>query len=97
MLAPGEVNEALAHKPETVNSDPYGEGWMIAVRLAAPAELSAATTISSTVIIASSSMLVGFTPWPPKNTISEFMTENAAIAPNHPAPFFANAMTASAG
>jgi glycine cleavage system H protein len=28
-----EVNAALAKKPEIVNSDPYGEGWMIAVRL----------------------------------------------------------------
>jgi glycine cleavage system H protein len=35
------VNEALARKPETVNSDPYGGGWMITLRLAAPAELDA--------------------------------------------------------
>jgi glycine cleavage system H protein len=28
-----EVNTALAQRPETVNSDPYGEGWMIAVKL----------------------------------------------------------------
>ena len=27
-----EVNAALAKKPETVNSDPYGEGWMIVVK-----------------------------------------------------------------
>ena len=26
------VNEALAGSPELVNSDPYGEGWMIRVR-----------------------------------------------------------------
>ena len=35
--AAGEViaiNAALADKPELVNSDPYGEGWMIRVRLA---------------------------------------------------------------
>ncbi len=28
------VNEALENAPETVNQDPYGEGWMIRVRLA---------------------------------------------------------------
>ena len=25
----GEVNEALADTPETINSDPYGEGWIV--------------------------------------------------------------------
>lgn len=29
-----EVNEALNDTPETVNSDPYGAGWMVRVRLA---------------------------------------------------------------
>ena len=33
------VNDALAASPEIVNSDPYGEGWMIQVRLAADADL----------------------------------------------------------
>ena len=28
-----EVNEALNSAPETVNADPYGEGWMVKVRL----------------------------------------------------------------
>src|SRR5512145_2350042 len=36
-----ETNAALAKKPETVNSDPYGEGWMIVVKLAKPSELDA--------------------------------------------------------
>ena len=27
-----EVNEALNDSPEKVNSDPYGEGWMIKIR-----------------------------------------------------------------
>ena len=31
------INDALADKPELVNNDPYGEGWMIRVRLADPA------------------------------------------------------------
>ena len=38
----GEVtaaNDALAGSPELVNSDPYGEGWMLRLRLSAPAEL----------------------------------------------------------
>lgn len=28
-----EVNEALTDKPELVNTDPYGDGWMIRMRL----------------------------------------------------------------
>jgi glycine cleavage system H protein len=28
-----EVNEALSDKPELVNTDPYGDGWMIKIRL----------------------------------------------------------------
>lgn len=32
------VNEALADAPERVNEDPYGEGWLIKVRLSDPAE-----------------------------------------------------------
>lgn len=28
-----EVNPALADNPEAVNSDPYGEGWMVKVKL----------------------------------------------------------------
>lgn len=32
------VNEALADSPETVNDDPYGEGWMVRVRLSDPSE-----------------------------------------------------------
>jgi glycine cleavage system H protein len=33
-----EVNPVLTEKPETINEDPYGEGWMIKVRLTDPAE-----------------------------------------------------------
>ena len=33
------VNDALADTPETVNEDPYGEGWMIRVKMADPAQL----------------------------------------------------------
>ena len=28
-----EVNEALSDNPETVNRDPFGDGWLIKVRL----------------------------------------------------------------
>lgn len=34
-----EVNEALADAPETVNSDPYGDGWMIKIKLSNPSEI----------------------------------------------------------
>ena len=33
-----EVNEALGDKPEVLNDDPYGEGWMVKVRLADPSQ-----------------------------------------------------------
>ena len=35
------VNEALADKPETINEDPYGEGWLVKVKLTDPAEADA--------------------------------------------------------
>jgi len=34
-----EINEVLRDAPETINSDPYGEGWMIKIRLSDNAEL----------------------------------------------------------
>ena len=33
-----EVNEALEDTPEAINDDPYGEGWMVKVRLSDPSE-----------------------------------------------------------
>ncbi len=38
----GEIiafNEALEDEPEKVNSDPYGEGWMIKIKLSDPSEI----------------------------------------------------------
>jgi len=32
------VNEALDDSPETINEDPYGEGWLVRVKLTQPAE-----------------------------------------------------------
>jgi glycine cleavage system H protein len=34
-----EFNEILEDAPEKVNTDPYGEGWMIKVRLSSPSEI----------------------------------------------------------
>ena len=34
-----EVNSALTSAPELINSDPYGEGWLIKLRLSDPSEL----------------------------------------------------------
>jgi glycine cleavage system H protein len=32
------VNGVLADKPETINEDPYGEGWLVKVKLSDPSE-----------------------------------------------------------
>ena len=34
-----EFNESLEEEPEKVNSDPYGEGWMIKVKISDPSEI----------------------------------------------------------
>ena len=39
-----EFNEALADAPETVNNDPYGEGWIIKVQVANPADIDGLLT-----------------------------------------------------
>jgi len=36
-----EVNRAVADAPETVNDDPYGDGWLVRVRLTDPGEAAA--------------------------------------------------------
>ena len=39
----GEVigfNESLESEPEKVNSDPYGEGWMIKIKISNPEEIN---------------------------------------------------------
>lgn len=36
-----EVNEALADTPDRINEDPYGEGWLVRVKLTGPAESEA--------------------------------------------------------
>lgn len=39
-----EVNSALEQKPELVNQDPYGQGWMILVKVRNQKELDALMT-----------------------------------------------------
>jgi len=34
-----DVNDDLAESPEAVNEDPYGDGWLIKVRVSDPADL----------------------------------------------------------
>ena len=34
-----EINDALLDAPETINTDPYEEGWLIKIELSDPAEL----------------------------------------------------------
>ncbi|HEU6445700.1 MAG TPA: glycine cleavage system protein GcvH [Gaiellaceae bacterium] len=33
-----EVNQKIVDAPETVNDDPYGEGWLVRIRLSDPSE-----------------------------------------------------------
>ena len=35
-----EVNEKLESEPELVNNDPYGEGWMVKIKLDDPAQVN---------------------------------------------------------
>ena len=39
-----EINPAIDADPSLVNSDPYGEGWMIKVKMSAPEEVEALLT-----------------------------------------------------
>ncbi|SDM47381.1 glycine cleavage system protein GcvH [Kriegella aquimaris] len=34
-----EFNEALEDEPEKVNTDPYGEGWMVKVKISEPSQI----------------------------------------------------------
>jgi glycine cleavage system H protein len=36
-----EVNQKVVDAPETVNEDPYGDGWLIRIRMSDPAETEA--------------------------------------------------------
>jgi glycine cleavage system H protein len=41
-----EVNPALEANPALVNEDPYGQGWMIKVQIAADADLASLLSAS---------------------------------------------------
>lgn len=41
------VNEALSDRPETINEDPYGEGWLVRVKLSDPSEVQSLMDASS--------------------------------------------------
>jgi glycine cleavage system H protein len=38
------INEALEAAPETVNNDPYSDGWMVKIRPTSPADIDALMT-----------------------------------------------------
>ena len=38
------INESLADEPESVNSDPYGGGWMVRLKMANPGEVDSLLT-----------------------------------------------------
>jgi glycine cleavage system H protein len=42
-----EVNQAVVDTPETVNDDPYGEGWLIRIRLTDPTEVAALLDVAA--------------------------------------------------
>ena len=42
-----EVNSALVDAPETINEDPYGEGWLIRVRLTETAEVESLLDVAA--------------------------------------------------
>jgi glycine cleavage system H protein len=42
-----EVNSAVVDAPETVNDDPYGNGWLIRVRLSDPGETDALLDVAA--------------------------------------------------
>jgi glycine cleavage system H protein len=39
-----ETNADLAKKPETVNADPYGQGWMLVIKITDPKEVDTLLT-----------------------------------------------------
>jgi glycine cleavage system H protein len=39
-----EINESLNDEPEKVNKDPYGDGWMIKMKMSSPGEVDSLLT-----------------------------------------------------
>jgi glycine cleavage system H protein len=42
-----EVNELLADAPEKINEDPYGDGWLVKVRMSDPSEVDSLLDVSA--------------------------------------------------
>src|SRR3954447_15399331 len=42
-----EVNQAVVDAPETVNEDPYGNGWLIRIRLSEPSEVDSLLDVAA--------------------------------------------------
>jgi glycine cleavage system H protein len=42
-----EVNEQLADSPEKINEDPYGDGWLVKVRMSDPSELDSLLDVAA--------------------------------------------------
>jgi glycine cleavage system H protein len=42
-----EVNQKVIDEPETVNADPYGEGWLVRIRLTDPSEVDGLLDVES--------------------------------------------------
>jgi glycine cleavage system H protein len=42
-----EVNKKVVDEPETVNADPYGEGWLVRIRLSDPSETDSLLDVSA--------------------------------------------------
>jgi glycine cleavage system H protein len=42
-----EVNQKVVDAPETVNEDPYGEGWLIRIRLSDPSEVESLLDVAA--------------------------------------------------
>ena len=42
-----EVNQSAVDAPETINEDPYGDGWLIRIRLANPAEVDSLLDVAA--------------------------------------------------
>lgn len=49
-----EMNESLEDSPELLNNDPYGEGWIIKIKLSDPSEISQLLSVDEYAAVAGS-------------------------------------------
>jgi glycine cleavage system H protein len=42
-----DVNQKAVDEPETVNEDPYGEGWLVRIRMSDPSETDALIDVAA--------------------------------------------------